>query len=286
MRVPLAGRDLRYDFRLITSPLRVLPDFVIPGEAKCGTTSLYRYLQRHPNVYGADLKEPNNFISHPDSRLYCAAHYPLRLTRWWQTVRGRHFVTGEASAEYLSKPGLAERIARMLPQARIVVLLRDPVVRAWSDYQMFRARGMEPGNFDEIANRSIRWLSDPDLAPLVDAARSATHTPLRYVLRGLYANSLQPWLEQFGEARVLVVCSEDLYRDPAAVLASVLAHLGLPQAELGPYDVFKKGEYREQLSPDTEALLREFYAPANQALYDLLGRDLRWGEADAARTRT
>jgi hypothetical protein len=284
MRVPLAGRDLRYDLRLLTSPLRVLPDFVVPGEAKCGTTSLYRYLQRHPDVFAADLKEPNNFISHPDSRLYCAAHYPLRLTRWWRTVRGRPFATGEASAEYLSKPGLAERVARMLPQGRIVVLLRDPVARAWSDYQMFRSRGMESGDFDDIVKRSIRWLSDPELAPLVDAARSAAHTPLRYVLRGLYVESLRPWLEHFGEDRVLVVCSEDLYRDPAAVLAQVLAHLRLPRTELGPYEVFKKGVYREQLPPDTEARLRAFYGPSNEALYALLGRDLRWGEADSART--
>jgi hypothetical protein len=275
-----AGRDLRHDLRLLTSPFRVLPDFIVPGEAKCGTTSLYRYLLRHPDVYAADLKEPNNFIRHPDSRLYCAAHYPLRMTRWWHLrVRRRAFATGEASAEYLSKPGLAQRVARMLPEARVVVLLRDPVARAWSDYQMFSARGLETRAFEELVERSLRWLSDPDLAPLVDAARHLERSPLRYVLRGMYAESLRPWLEHFPAGRVLVIRSEDLYADPGVVLPRVLAHLDLPAADLGPFEVFKKGEYRDAPAEQTAERLREFYEPGNRALYALLGQDLRWGGA-------
>ncbi len=185
-------RDLARDFRLLTSPLRLVPDFAIVGEAKCGTTSLYRYLLQSPAVLGADRKEPKNFIDYPDSLFYCRSHYPTRAARRMRRMRlGRRVVAGEATAEYFSHPGMAERLLRLLPRIKIVVLLRNPVDRAYSDYQMLSRLGVTDLSFDEVVDRSLEWLETPALSDLVDAALRSEHFYLRFVARGLYVRTLR-----------------------------------------------------------------------------------------------
>jgi len=271
------SRDFVSDWRLLSSPLRVLPDFVLAGETKCGTTSLYASLVLHPDVFAADRKEPNNFIDYPRSRLFCAQHYPTVLARTWQTrVRKRSFRTGEASAEYLSHPDVAGNVAAVCPDARLVVMLRNPVQRAWSDYQMFRRAGAETLEFADLARRSVAWLGDASFAPLVAPLRRVRHHPLRYVLKGLYAQSLAPWLERFARDSFLFLRSESFFADPGATLARVHAFLGLEPHEQQEFPVRRAGGYAAGPDAESVRLLARFYQPHNQALYELLGEDLGW----------
>ena len=260
-------------WRFATSPLRRLPDFIIPGEAKCGTTSLYHHLTQHPRVHRADVKEPNNFLDYGGSPLLCRMHYP------W---RGTGGLTGEASAEYFSKPQVPATIAALLPAARIIILLRNPITRAFSDHQMFFKDGREPMPFDETVRRSIAWLSDPTLASLVDAAGRPNHNPVRYVGRGIYLPALKRWQAVFAAHPPLVLKSEDLFDDPQRVADEVFSFLGLSEHPLADVAPRKRGDYRSPLAADTIRALRDFYRPHNEALYAHLGRDLGW-EAEADR---
>jgi hypothetical protein len=263
----------------------MLPDFVIPGETKCGTTSLYEYLVQHPDIWSADTKEPRSFASPKFARVpaFTQLHYPYALAaEAARRVRRRPVVTGEASAEYLSNPTVARTIAEMVPDVKLVVLLRNPVTRAFSDYQMKRAEGYVHEPFETIARRSTSWISDPSLAPLVDAAAREEHCEIRFVVRGLYARSLRPWLDAFPIGQFLFLKSEDLSKDPAGVTRQVFRFLGVADRDIVDVRPRRTGGYDALPRADELRRLRDFYAPHNEALYGLLGRDLGWeAETDA-----
>lgn len=261
---------MEHRWRLLTSPLRMLPDFVIPGEAKCGTSSLYHYLTQHPRIRRADVKEPNNFLDYGGSPLLCRMHYPLV----WNRLAGA--LTGEASAEYFSKPHVAPDILRVRPDIRVILLLRNPVTRAFSDHQMFFKDGRERVPFDEVVKRSLAWLSDPAMEPLLDAASRPNHNPIRYVRRGVYLPTLRRWQAAVPAERLLILKSEDLFDQPQAVTDQVFAFLGLPPHSLRDVAPRKKGAYVAPAHPDALRALARFYRPHNEALYRHLGRDFGW----------
>ncbi|MGK7344546.1 MAG: sulfotransferase domain-containing protein [Candidatus Nitrospinota bacterium M3_3B_026] len=271
------NRDFKRDFRLLTSPLRVKPGFIIPGEAKCGTTSLYIYMVDHPDIFPADRKEPNNFIQYPQSMVYLKSHYPpFHRKVFREKILSRKFVTGEASAEYLSKPRVPRHVAALLPSVKLIVLLRNPVTRAYSDYQMLKGRGVINGPFESVARRNIEWLSDPGLAPLVEAAAEAEHNPARYLRKGLYAESIARWLECFPRESFLFLKSESFFENPQRTLDRVFDFLGLPGHRPREFRVGRRGDYDVPIDPRLAEEMAEFFRPHNERLYELIGEDLGW----------
>src|SRR5437764_5111475 len=123
-------------YRGITSSLRLLPDFLIIGTQRGGTTSLYHYLKTHPCVQLANTKDTHFFDKKFNKGLsWYRGHFPTRLGKYYtQRVRQQPFVTGEASPSYLFHPHAPGRVAQLLPSARLIVLLRNPVDRAYSQY--------------------------------------------------------------------------------------------------------------------------------------------------------
>ena len=254
--------------RLVTAPLRMKPSFIIPGETKCGTTTLYRCLERHPMVASCDVKEPENFIHFGGSGLFCRMHYPLRL--------GFRRIAGEASAEYLSKPNVPSSIKALLPDVKLVIMLRDPIRRALSDYNMMREAGRETESFDACIQRVLDWLEVESLARLVDTATKADEAPLRYVTKGCYARTLKPWLQSFSRDRMLFIRSEDFFSEPSDVLDKVRVFLGLGPVDFGEVPQLRKAGIKTEVDVDTLKQLRDFYQPWNKMLAELLGEEFCW----------
>lgn len=255
----------------------MLPSFIVPGESKCGTTSLYRYLVKHPNVLPCDRKEPKNFIDYPRSLLYCRSHYPTLITRYWVEIsRRRRAITGEATAEYLSSPDLPESLYSVLPSLKIIVLLRNPVHRAYSDYHMFRSRNRVHLEFDEVVDRSLAWLGDVSLQDLVQAALGIEGFYLRFVARGLYVKNLARWLSVFPRRQILILKSEDLFAKPTEVVDEVFEFLELDTCNVDAMEARRKGDYEQTLDDEVADRLRRFYAPYNAELYKLIGRNMGW----------
>ena len=274
----LAMRDFSTDLRLLTSPLRVLPDFVIPGEAKCGTTSFYRYLLQHPSITGSDRKEPKNFIEYPHSRLYCRSHYTTYISRIIrQIVKFRKELSGEATAEYFSRTLVASRIRRLVPEVKIIILLRNPVQRAYSDYQMLKRIGAVEESFRRCVERSVEWLKTPSLSDLIDAAMESEHFYLRFVARGIYVSSIVTWMENFPEKRLLILRSEDLFEHTESLMDKSFNFLGVKNYKVRIEEVKRKGEYQIDMDGDVKTMLGEFYQPFNERLYEVIGRDMNWG---------
>jgi len=256
-------------WRLLTAPLRPLPSFVIAGAPKCGTSTLYDYLAALPGVRRGARKEPTNFVHYPGSRLRAAMNYPIKFP-------GQNFIVGDGSVEYFANPRAPQNVRDVIPGARLVFLLRDPVCRAWSDYQMLHKAGADTADFTETVRAAMRWLDDPSVLPLVDSAACKAHHPTRYVLCGWYARALERWFDVFPREQCLVMISEELFADPAVKMPEVFQHLGLDGMDSQSLPRARDGGYVGNMPEETERELRAFYQPRNRALAELLGRELPW----------
>ena len=153
-----------FTYRRMSSGVRPLPDFLVIGAARSGTTSLYRYLERHPAIAAASMKEIHYFsIDHWRGVEWYRAHFPTAMTRKIVTWRGdARCQTGEATPYYLFHPLAPERIADALPDIRLVILLRNPIDRAFSHYLHEVALGIEELPFERAIDEEPRAiLGDP-----------------------------------------------------------------------------------------------------------------------------
>jgi hypothetical protein len=247
---------------------RSLPDAVIIGAQKCGTSSLQGYLVQHPGVVSPLRKEVHFFD----------LNYG-RGAAWYRAHFGREGEAGinlDASPYYLFHPAVPARMHALLPAAKLVVLLRDPVRRAYSHYWHERARGRETLEFEDAIAAEPQRISAAE-AGLADGsiARSADHQRFSYLARGRYAQQLERWLALYRREQLHVVRFEDLVKEPLGGLNETLAFLGLPAASRVDLEARNTRRY-PPLPEATAQRLREYFEPHNRHLERLLGRSLGW----------
>jgi hypothetical protein len=234
-----------------------LPDFVVIGAPKCGTTFFYNLLVRHQHVEPAACKEPNYFDLLFDEGTEWYRHCFPRPRR----KGGRETITGEATPSYLYDPRVPERMAEVIPQARLIALLRNPVDRTYSAYYHRMRSGKETRTFEES----------------IEAALDGPH--YGHLSRAIYVDHLLHWSKFYSDEQMLVLKSEDFFERPREILKRVLDFLDLPdwepEASEG-LDKRNKGGYERKMDPAIRLRLTEFFEPHNRRLYDHLGVDFRW----------
>src|SRR5947209_13351977 len=178
-------------YRGVTSPLRLLPDFLIIGAQRGGTTSLYHYLRAHPAVHSSAVKDTHFFDKkfHKGVSWY-RAHFPTRFEKAYaRRFRHQDFVTGEASPSYLFHPHAPSRTARLLPHVKLIVLLRNPIDRAFSQYYHALALGHEKLSFEEALEREQERTAGEYERVLAEAHYSShAFKHLSYLSRGIYVD--------------------------------------------------------------------------------------------------
>lgn len=272
-------RQGKYGVRRLTADIRVLPDYVIIGAQKCGTSSLSQYLCEHPDVVPAFRKEVHYFDRNFDKGAsWYRRHFPTRVQMTaLRTIRAHPVLTGEASPCYLFHPLGHERLHDLLPSARLIALLRDPVERAFSHYRHMVRAGHEQLSFDaaieaEPLRRSHRGPAVPNAE--MDLADPHFGRYL-YVERGRYAQQLERWFTCFPRGQLLVLKSEDLFSRPTETFARVLEFLDLRSVSLSNFRVHNAG-IDMHMQPEMRRRLVELFTGPNQQLYDLLGVDFGW----------
>lgn len=249
----------------------MLPSFLIIGGQRCGTTSLYRYLSEHPDVHPGLVKEIQFFtLNYGKGVDWYRSQFPL------ESAGGHSF---DASPYYLFHPAAPERASRLLPGARLIALVRNPVDRAFSHYQHNTGNGVEDLSFEEaleaeegrLAGEEERLASDPGYS-------SAAHRRYSYVARGMYEPQLKRWFDRYDRSALKVLVSEEFFADPAVIFAEVLEFLGLPEFAPPSYEAYtRRGRWGgPPLSPETRRRLNEVFREPNQRLEALLGRSLPW----------
>lgn len=264
-------------WRLATQRLRHLPTAVIVGAQKAGTTQLYAYLVTHPRCFEAAKKEVDYFSKHPERSV---AWYRSRFPLSFRVARNEGQVM-EASPSYLPTPSALRQMKQVLPKARVIVLLRDPVSRAFSHYQHRKTRHLESRSFAECVAQEIRANEFP--AELGVALRPNAAPMLSYVARGYYALQLELLLKLFPRNKVLMMDSASLFQDTSAACERVFSYLGLDSFDVQPTKVYNRGYYQEKIDPCVADELRQHYRPYDKLLADLIERPLSWmAQAKAA----
>jgi Sulfotransferase domain len=232
-----------------------LPDFVIIGAQKGGTSFLYHLLTRHPLVEPAARKELH-FFDGPENFRKGAEWYRRCFPRpKWND--GQRSITGEATPYYLFDPRVPERMAEMVPQARLIALLRNPIDRAYSHYQMQVKRSTEPRTFEEAIEQQ-------------DSS---------YLSKGIYLDQLLRWFAFFSSEQLLILKSEDFFQRPVETLNVVLDFLDLPEWQPETSELQERrhqGGYGQKMDPSTRRRLEAYFEPYNQRLYEYLGVDFGW----------
>jgi hypothetical protein len=253
------------------------PDFIILGTQKGGTTSLYRYLTQHPDIHSATRKEIGYFNNRDKHDLaWYRSHFPTRFFRTFlHHVKGRLFQTGEADPAYILDPYALSAIHHLVPQVKLVLLLRDPVERAWSHYRHSLRLGVEPLHFTAALDAEENRIE----AQWSRMMRGQAYYGLQiyhyaYKHTGHYDEQLDALFNVFDKRQVLIMKSEDLFAAPVKTVASVVRFLGLSPFTLGDVKTYNKGN-RHPLSPDLQSQLATYFEPHNRRL-EKINTDLTW----------
>ena len=266
----------------LTAPGRMVPSFLICGGQRCGTTSLYRALAAHPVVLKAVLHKGVHYFdtSYDRGIGWYRAHFPRQ--RGADKVSDRYGVpaqTFESSPYYMYHPQAAARIARDLPHAKLLVLVRDPVERAYSQHHHEVARGFEvERDFGAaIALEPARLHRQEERLAADPTYYSFAHQHHAYRARGEYARYLSVMAQHVGRERIHVLESERFFVEPEEVYDEVCEFLGLPTYLERP--VFEQHNARPRQADMDPALRRDLtdrYQPHDDALARWLGRIPIW----------
>jgi len=241
-----------------------LPDFIIIGTQKGGTTSLFYYLYQHPELNLSYKKEIYFFNLYFEKGLsWYKSHFPLRINSK---------ITGEATPSYLFHPKAARRAKSILPDVKLIVLLRNPIDRAYSGYAMGLRRNTEPLNtFEATIKREFEALRKQNAT---EEYTQEKHN-LYYLERGKYYSQLSWWLKHFQREQFLFIKSENFFQNPESELIRVYKYLGI--STILPDDLSKRnvGKY-DKVSSETVTKLDHYFKEENQKLIDLLGEEFSW----------
>ncbi len=275
---PTAGNRLRRGLRLATCLLRVLPDFLIIGAKKCGTTALYSYLAAHPRVAPAYQKEVQFFNSRRWLGMWWyRSFFPTFFEKIYaRAVRGGEVLTGEATPDYLHDWHVPQKVFRAIPDVKLIALLRNPVDRAYSFYQHQRRGGFETLSFEAaIAEEESRLRGETEKVIADERYHSHRLEHFSYLSRGRYTDQLERWDGFFPKSRILVLSTEELHEKPASTLTRALDFLGLPYSAPDQFEQLNAIPYAP-MDQATRTRLVEYFEPHNRRLYEFLGRSLGW----------
>lgn len=254
------------------------PDFFIIGVQKGGTTSLYNYLVRHPGVLAASEKEIHYFTDHyARGDAWYRAQFPTRYQKFLRMLEQRsRILTGEATPYYIFHPHAPHRVKARYPGARIILMLRNPVDRAYSHYRHHVKLGVETLSFEQAIVAEPRRI-DGELERMMadESYCSEAYKLFSYLKRGVYIEQIRRWREHFAREQILILRSEDFFADPAKCFTDVAQFLGLQRHALPSYDTFNAGA-ESALGRDVRQRLLEYYRPYNVQLYKYLGVDFGW----------
>jgi len=283
---PLKGLSRNRHFRHATSRARILPSYLIIGAQRAGTTSLYDYLCRHPDVAGPRAAKEDAFwakeVHFFDDKFWRGvdwyrSFFPLSVNRAVARRRNRDVVALEATPSYLFHPAVPARVARTLPAVRLIALLRDPVERAYSHYHLMRRLGRETLSFEDALAAEAERLDGEEERLLADPRYSSRkYRDYSYDARGLYADQLERWLACFPREQLLVLRAEDMLARCDEVYEATLSFLGLRPWPLRDFVRRNRASYAP-IDPALRARLEERFAQPNARLARLLNRDFGWG---------
>jgi len=263
-------------YRQVTGRYRQLPDFIIIGAQKSGTTSLYYYLSQHPQLkpsYGKEIHffdgglnpKVDNFKK---GQVWYQAHFPLKRNM------NAHEKAFEASPLYIFNPLTPKRISELIPQVRLIAILRNPVERAISHYFHEKGRGLETLSIMEALQ-----VEEERLKPSIDKQdyKNTTFMNFSYKNRGIYHEQLKRYFNYFPRQNILVIDSETFFAQPDHTLRRVFKFVGVePEFTVNDLAPQNMSSNKTEVDANVYEYLKDYFQSHNQALYDLIGQNFGW----------
>ncbi|MCB9726333.1 MAG: sulfotransferase, partial [Spirochaetaceae bacterium] len=258
--------------RSIGAHHRALPTFIIAGAQKGGTSSLFAHMVQHPHIVSPRTKEIHYFdLAYARGAIWYRSNFT-----WSSRLEATHSITGEASPYYMYHPLAPERIRALLPDVRLIFLLRNPVDRAISQYfHAVRWSQESLGIMDAFDAEVSRLAGEEDRIRRDPGYVSYSHQHHSYVDRGRYARQLERFFALFSRDQILVIPSERLYQDPRSVLREAFEHVGVDPG-FAPADVAARnvGSYTRDVPDELRSRLIALFGHENRALAELVGTEM------------
>jgi hypothetical protein len=239
---------------------------MIPGAQKAGTTSLWAYLCHHPQICPESFRYKNDLVKDLAHWTISYGYNDVNNFDWLFRFKKEGQLTMQSQADLFHTYYGIERLGKEQSDCKIIILLRNPIERAWSHYwhnHLTLKEGSEPLSFEEAIERPIN--NEEDIYHF------------SYLQTGLYAKHLKKWAEFFPIENILILHSQDLYDNPQDVFIQVQMWLGLDTIKISQYDTYMQGKYGKKKMPEKiRQRLREYYKEPNEELYSMLGKNFEW----------
>ena len=253
----------------ITASSRVLPDFIIIGTVRSGATSLYYNICEHPSVLSADYDEIGFFDSnfHLGIEWY-RSMFPTKKEMDDVKKETGFAITGEDTPFYFWKKEAAKRIYDMNQNSKILSIFRNPVDRAYSNYNISVIAKTENLTFEDAIDEEIDFLSKHSFRESVDRRRS-------YLAKGIYEEQIKIWMEIFSKKQIHLLSTEDMSNNPQNTLQDIFKFLDIPQYEIKKPQKQKANTY-EKMKSQTRDRLLEFYKEHNEKFFKIIEKKFEW----------
>jgi len=270
--------SLKKFYRNLTSGSRVLPDFIIIGAGRAGTTALYTYLIQHPSIITAstdndapvaDLHFFEYMIS--DKISWYKSHFPRKSKN--------SFVTGEFTSTYMYHKNVPERIFNLIPKIKLIVILRNPIDKAYSTYNQQSHFNEVTSSFEETIKAEFARIDliKNHIEYTNNNPNFDNYVEYNIIRHGIYFNYLEKWFKIFPKKQIFVVDSNELENFPQQTLNKVFEFLNLSPHEIPNLAKVNVGKYSPMTESTRESLI-EFYKPHNAKLNNLLGTNFDWNK--------
>jgi hypothetical protein len=281
-----AARSVYLRLGPATSSLRMVPSFLVIGGQRCGTTSIFKALSAHPQVMRPPVEKGTDYYTlwHDRGLDWYRGHFPMQSVSRLRTSRAGGPVAFEACTYYMFHPCAIERIAQDFPDIKLVVMLRDPVERAYSAYKHEHAREFDTeADFSralELEDERVR--GEEERLKADSGYQSFAWRHHAYARRGQYAEQLERVFNHFSRDQVHVMQSEVFFEQPEAEFTGLVRFLGLTPWAPPHFDQHNARPGRP-MPDDARSRLSEHFRDHDQRLADLLHERPRWMAHETSR---
>ncbi len=242
------------------------PNFIIIGQPKCGTSSLYSYLTQHPQILPAIEKEIRFWSFKPNFEKgldWYLAHFPAIASE-------QGLITGEATPGYLDSQPAADSLLQEFPHMKLIVVLRNPIDRALSHYYMCTRQSRDKRSLEKAILSGVEVRHKKSYLNLFNNFKTSS-----YLKRSQYIESLSRWMKLFPKQQFLIIKSEDFFAEPGTTVNQVFQFLGVEPYQLQAYANKTKNSY-PPISQSMRQTLNDYFRPFNQQLEEYLDRKFDW----------
>ena len=265
-------------FRGLTSPLRVLPDFIVIGVGRGGTTSLYNYLNQHNCIQKSSYDEIGFFDDnfHLGINWY-RSMFPTKYEKQKIIKKFGKFLTYDVTPWYIRRPWTANRIKTLLPSAKIISVLRNPVDRTYSHYHLTCREKGTTKSFEEIIEEDIKKIDNYDGNLKNSQKYYEDFVQNSHIARGFYLEQLENWFTVFNKENILIISSEDLANHTQKTMDYIFNFLNIEDQVIPNLEKVNVAKY-PKMKEKTRKILENYFFEYNENLFKKIGKHFNWNK--------